>query len=190
MASRTFAAIALVLLPVACSSAPADDTAPSSTTEQAQDTPPAADAGALFCEEPSRFSVQGGVVLDESAAPALEWQRDAPPASLTQPEAVAFCDSLALDGAAWRLPTASELSSLVLHPLGLGASTSPTCTPSIDQVAFPATPPDDFWSSTSDPALGDATYTDFRDGRSHAGDPATPMSVRCVRTAGGSPSTP
>lgn len=181
MASRTFAAVGLVLTSAACSSAPADDIAPSSTAEQAYDAPPALDAGTLFCEEPGRFSVQGGFVLDEGGARPLQWQQDVPPASLTQPEAVAFCDSLVLDGAGWRLPTVAELSSLVLHPLGLGASTSPTCIPSIDQVAFPATPPDDFWTSTSDPALDDATYTDFRDGRSHAGDPTTPMSVRCVR---------
>jgi hypothetical protein len=188
MGSRTFAALALVMASAACSSAPADDIAPTSAEQQADDTPPTADAGALFCEEQGRFAVQGGVVLDDGGAAPLQWQRDIPPASLTQPEAVAFCDSLVLDGAGWRLPTVSELSSLVLHPLGLGASTSPTCIPSIDQVAFPATPPDDFWTSTSDSALGDATYTDFRDGRSHAGDPTTPMSVRCVRAPQGSPS--
>jgi hypothetical protein len=190
LVSRTFAACALVLTSAACSSAPTDDVAPGSTEQQADQAPPASDAGAPFCEEPGRFSVQGGVVLDESVEASLQWQREVPLASLTQPEAVAFCDSLVLDGAGWRLPTVAELSSLVIHPIGLGASTSPTCSPSIDQVAFPATPPDDFWTGASDPALGDAMYTDFRDGRSHAGDPTTPMSVRCVRASRGSASMP
>jgi hypothetical protein len=185
---RMFASLGF-LLTAACSSATRDDLAALSSTERAADDAPsrAPDSGAFFCEEVGRFLVRGGVVLDEGSAGPIEWQRDVAPASLSHAEAVAFCNASLLDGAGWRLPTASELSSLVLNPLGLGASLSPVCVPSIDQVAFPATPPDDFWASETNPALDDATYTDFRDGRTHAGAPETPMSVRCVRTLLDSP---
>ena len=54
------------------------------------------------------------------------------------------------------------------------------CSPAIDQSAFPATPPDWFWSSDVR-SLGDALYTGFADGRTHASEPETRMFVRCVK---------
>jgi hypothetical protein len=137
----------------------------------------------VYCEEPGRFAVHGGVVGDRANdAGSIEWQRAVPESSFTQTEAVAYCEALQLDGGAWRLPSVDELASLVLHPIGLGASHAPTCEPSIDQVAFPDTPSVDFWTSTTRPALDVAYYTGFDDGRSHPASPDTPMSVRCVRT--------
>jgi hypothetical protein len=143
---------------------------------------PGSDAG-TSCEVPGRFTVQGDIVLDDGDdAGVLAWQRVVPPASYTQPEAAAYCAALLLDGGGWRLPTVTELVSLVVRPVGLGGSRdAPTCVPSIDQVAFPSAPAGDYWTGMTQPDLDDATYTDFADGRSHAGDPATPMSVRCVR---------
>jgi hypothetical protein len=174
--------IAFPLGLVACAS-PAESDATGSTVAEIEQTE---DSG-IFCDEPGRFEVTGGVVLDDADdAGLVEWQRSVAPAMFTQPEAVAYCASLVLGGGGgWRLPTAQELHSLDLHPLGLGGSQAPVCIPSIDQVAFPGTPPYDFWSSTTRPALQDAMYTDFFDGRSHADLPSTPMYVRCVRTGGG-----
>ena len=138
----------------------------------------ASDAG-VYCEEAGRFAARGGVVLDLSTdAGGVEWQQDVAPASFTQEGAKACCGALDLDGSGWRLPTVYELESLVVHPIGLGGS-RPTCVPSIDQVAFPATPVASFWSSVTQPR--DSWYTNFRDGRSHPGDPSTLMSERCVR---------
>jgi hypothetical protein len=57
----------------------------------------------------------------------------------------------------WRLPNQKELESIV--ETGCHA-------PSINETAFPATPPDYFWSSTaSESAPDEAWYVDFNDGR-------------------------
>jgi hypothetical protein len=177
---QCLAAIAFPLVALACSSATA---APGELTSGSiSDAVSTQDAG-VFCEEPGRFVVRGDVVLDTASdGSLLDWQRDVSPSAYSQPEAVAYCDSLRLDGTGWHLPTVDELASLVLHPIGLGASTTGTCVPSIDQVAFPATPADDFWTSTSS-QVGQAMYTGFYDGRSHLASFDTPMSVRCVRAA-------
>jgi hypothetical protein len=167
----------------ACSSAPESVSSSSQgmIAVEATEHVAGSDAG-TYCEEPGRFVVRGGAVLDQANdAGRIEWQRFVSPDSYTQPEATAYCASLCLDGGGWRLPTVTELASLVLHPIGLGASHEPTCEPSIDQVAFPSTPPDDFWTSTTRPGLDEAMYTGFDDGRSHPAALDTPMSVRCVR---------
>jgi hypothetical protein len=169
---------------VAACSSPTESASSSSqgaVAVEATDDLAGSDAG-VYCEEPGRFVVREGVVLDRASdAGRVEWQRAVPPDAYTQPEAVAYCASLCLDGGGWRLPTVDELVSLVLHPIGLGGSRAPTCDPSIDQVAFPSTPADDFWTSTTRPGLGEATYTGFDDGRSHPALLDTPMSVRCIR---------
>jgi hypothetical protein len=169
----------------ACSSPTESPTEGASTTSSELDV--GAGGGVIYCEEPGRFVVRGGVVDDRGGdAGLVEWQRAVPRSSYTQPEAAAYCEALRLDGRGWRLPSVDELASLVLHPIGLGASRAPTCEPSIDQVAFPETPPVDFWTSTTRPGLDEAFYTGFDDGRSHPGSPDTPMAVRCVRAAGDS----
>lgn len=176
------AALAFASTIAACSSSPEGV---SSSAENVTATATDGLDGGVYCEQPGRFLVTGGVVLDQaSGADLLEWQRALAPSLLTQPEAVAYCASLSLEGSGWRLPTVTELASLVLHPIGLGASLAPTCEPSIDQVAFPSTPPDDQWTSTTRPELGDAMYTGFDDGRSHPAPVDTPKSVRCVRAEG------
>jgi hypothetical protein len=166
----------------ACSSSPEGvSSSAENVTAAAAEGP---EAG-VYCEQPGRFLVTGGVVLDQAnEAGRLEWQRAVAPSLQTQPEAVTYCESLRLEGSGWRLPTVTELASLVLHPIGLGASLAPTCEPSIDQVAFPSTPADDQWTSTTRPELGDAMYTGFDDGRSHPAPLNTPKSVRCVRAEG------
>jgi hypothetical protein len=170
--------VALSLCSVACSAGSADD---ERSLAESVDAPDAA-----YCEEPGRFTDASGIVVDHRASDAglVEWQKSVSAGTYPQPDAVAYCAALDLEGSGWRLPSVNELATLLLHPIGLGASPDPTCEPSIDQVAFPHTPATDFWTSTTHPSLGDAYYTGFDDGRSHPADPTTPMSVRCIRTRG------
>jgi hypothetical protein len=70
----------------------------------------------------------------------LVWQRGSSPARLTHAEAVAYCQQLeagACDD--WRLPSMIELVSIT----DLSVQS-----PAINQVAFPNTPPDLFWTAT------------------------------------------
>ena len=136
---------------------------------------------AAVCEEPGRYDVRADVVVDTANGGRL-WQRAADPALRSQPEAIAYCDSLVLGGeAGWRLPIVQELQTLRLKPSGLEGGPQ-YCMPSIDQTAFPSTPAAEFWSATVRDA-GDGLYTEFDDGRTHPSDLATPMYVRCVHDA-------
>jgi hypothetical protein len=149
-------------------------------SNQAEEADSPEDAGA-YCADPARFVAAGEVVLerDPGDAPAL-WQRRVSPSLFPLAGALAYCAALRLDRRRWRLPTVDELASLLIHPRGLGGSRAPTCEPSIDQAAFPATPSADFWTSTERPDRGEAFYTGFDDGRSHLATADTPMFVRCV----------
>ncbi len=171
--------VALSLSSAACTAGSAESA--TGTLAEATDAPDAA-----YCEEPGRFTEASGVVVDHQASDAgvVEWQESVSARTYSQPGAVTYCAGLDLDGTGWRLPTVNELATLVLHPIGLGASPNPTCEPSIDQAAFPDTPATDFWTSTTHASLDDAYYTGFDDGRSHPADPETLMSVRCIRTRG------
>ena len=71
----------------------------------------------------------------------LTWQRDiGAVAAMNQMEAVHYCAALGLTGKRWRLPTIVELWSIV----DIGHEY-----PMIDQVAFPDTPAENFWASSS-----------------------------------------
>ena len=133
------------------------------------------------CEEPGRYDVRADVVVDTANGGRL-WQRAVDPALRSQPEAIAYCESLVLGGErGWRLPIVQELQTLRLKPSGLEGGPQ-YCMPSIDQTAFPSTPAAEFWSATVR-AAGDGLFTEFDDGRTHPSDLATPMYVRCVHDA-------
>lgn len=94
--------------------------------------------------------------------------------------AMEYCAGLTLAGGGWRLPTIEELHSLVV----------PGQTPKepiIDRTAFPDTPPDYYWSSsTYIPTLSGSTYSyvwvcTFWHGTTTNGATHSLNYVRCVR---------
>lgn len=90
--------------------------------------------------------IQPGVVRD--SVTGLEWQKDVATAAVPWTDARRYCSSLALVGTRdWRLPTIWELLSIV----DLGAMN-----PAVQADAFPATPPENFWSDTV--CAGGATF--------------------------------
>jgi Protein of unknown function (DUF1566) len=140
------------------------------------------------CVDLGRYEVRGATVSDSANGRRL-WQRFVSPVIRTQPDAKEYCDNISEDGRqGWRLPSVSELSSIRYNP-GLVAAGPSTCSPSIDQTAFPDTPASRFWTSTIRP-LGDGYYTSFADGRSHGSPLDEPMFVRCVHDGEGAAAAP
>jgi len=64
-------------------------------------------------------------------------------------DALAYCNTLSLSGRSWRLPSINELKSIVDETRS---------NPTIDTVAFPATPPESYWSSTTHAASTGAAW--------------------------------
>jgi Protein of unknown function (DUF1566) len=90
------------------------------------------------CSSPSyKFDGDGTV---SSSCCGLVWQQDVGQKQ-NWDDAKAFCAGLQLPGAGWRLPTISELQSLVV----LGQI---PMNPTVDRTAFPNTPSIGFWSSS------------------------------------------
>lgn len=88
-------------------------------------------------------------------------------------EAQAYCGSLALDGAGFRLPTLAELLTLVDASAGEE--------PLIDLTAFPDTVATQYWSSTDYRHFGQTAGVSFANGSVAHDDPDGSMRVRCVR---------
>ena len=131
----------------------------------------------MRCVDLGRYEAKGAAVVDTAAGKV--WQRAVEPITRTQPEAAAYCRGLNVDGrTGWRLPSVAELDTIRFKP-SLIEGGADTCSPSIDQSAFPNTPASLFWTSSVRP-LGDAYYTNFADGRSHGSQLDEPMFVRCV----------
>jgi hypothetical protein len=128
------------------------------------------------------FTVANGVVLDNNTK--LEWQQVSDAMARSLAEAKAYCASLQLDGACWRLPERVELVSIANYAVNTGTSSA------IDQTAFPGTPAAGFWSATpvvNTPTLGwFVTYADGSNGQSPI---ASPLLVRCVRSTVDPPPT-
>jgi Protein of unknown function (DUF1566) len=111
------------------------------------------------------------LVTDELTG--LTWQRAVSSASMTFPDAVAACAALDLSGSGFRLPTLREFQTVVN-----GARTSP----SVDEQAFPDTPPTLFWTQT--PVAGFPEYAwavSFTDGSDMWLSKPSAARVRCVR---------
>jgi len=117
-----------------------------------------------------------GVVTD--LVTGLEWQQGVPDESFTFTEAASYCAGLELGGeGGFRVPTRIELVSL----LELSRAE-----PSIDVSAFPGTPGDWFWSSST--SAGDPTrayHAYFYFGYPDLEDRTSALRVRCVRSPGG-----
>jgi hypothetical protein len=88
---------------------------------------------------------------------------------------MAYCAGLPLDGAGWRLPTLTELKSIVEQVAGY--------TKTINQTAFPETTAGWFWTSSPDPDAGSVGmyYIDFNRGSPGIDNKFDCNFVRCVR---------
>jgi hypothetical protein len=124
------------------------------------------------------YTIANGEVRDNHTC--LIWQQDGSGTtpSLTRTQAIAYCQSLGLNGQTWRLPALNELASIVDDvPSG-------NVSPAVDHMAFPNTSPDQkYWSVTgyANPATSYWTLN-FMDGfTQHNNDATTLANVRCVR---------
>jgi len=123
------------------------------------------------------YVISNGQVKDNYTG--LTWQQDGSgltPAH-THAQARAYCASLALNGATWRLPALNELASIVDDvPSG-------DVSPAVDHTAFPNTSPDqEYWSESGYGSPTTDYWTlNFMDGFTHHRDPSTLGNVRCVR---------
>jgi hypothetical protein len=123
---------------------------------------------------PCQYYPNGGTVTD--AKTGLTWQQAAPSTLVTLAGAQSACAGLSLGGIdSWRLPTISELVTLVHE----GQQS-----PAIDPVSFPGSPTGFYWSSTvSNVAeLGKGTIWGVYFGEGNTGTTSTTSTgyVRCV----------
>jgi formylglycine-generating enzyme required for sulfatase activity len=118
-----------------------------------------------------RYTMTGGTVFDTKTK--LTWQQTAPAATYAWAPAKTYCQTLSLAGTGWRLPTRKELQTIVDYSQS---------NPSIDPTAFPATPVENFWSSS--PVAGSPTnawVVYFDSGATNNVDMTVAFDVRCVR---------
>jgi hypothetical protein len=140
----------------------------SASTPRPVTSPPASGCGPA-----NRFTVGATAVRDNTTC--LMWQRKAATGRYTFAAARKHCAGI---GGGWRLPTRTELASLV--------DTSVSA-PMVDRKAFPDTPPELFWASaagSASPAPPKSWTIDFATGKA-ADDTvrSTRHRVRCVRAA-------
>ena len=126
--------------------------------------------GALGCDTPRFTDLRDGTIRDNNGS-GLEWQQGS---SGLWNLSVAFtqCSTLALDGGGWRLPTITELLSIVDSTRG---------SPAIDLTVFPGTASDDYWSSTRS-GTRTRSIVDFNTGAESNADQDWDLAyLRCVR---------
>ncbi|MDI7270074.1 MAG: DUF1566 domain-containing protein, partial [Myxococcota bacterium] len=106
---------------------------------------------------------QSGDSCGTGSATGMSWQA-----------ALAYCDGLSWAGHDdWRLPSRNELQSIVDYG---------RVAPAVDPTAFPATPSNWFWSSSSYAgSASDAWAVYFASGGVDSGGKANTTYVRCVR---------
>jgi hypothetical protein len=116
-----------------------------------------------------------GTVTD--TVTGLAWEHDVSGSTYTAADARAYCQASTLGGHSdWRLPAVVELTSLLDYT---------RASPMIDPVAFPNTPADFYWASTSWGGSNSITWVvDFDAGESTSKDDGDTYHVRCVRATG------
>jgi hypothetical protein len=121
---------------------------------------------------PGRYVVSTNSVRDTKTG--LVWQRNVDAETQNSAGAGSYCVALVIDGEVdWRVPTLEELQSLVDYT---------RVSPAMDTNAFPAAPPDTFWSSTALAGSMDSSwYVDFKDGAMYGGPASDMRRIRCVR---------
>jgi hypothetical protein len=117
------------------------------------------------------YQLSGGTVDDPNTH--LTWQQGLDGQVRTWEQASMYCTALTLAGGGWRLPTMSELQSLIDERVK---------EPAIDRSAFLGTPSEGFWAST--PLAGMPPYrwfVSFDRGIAYNAVPDHLYNVRCVR---------
>jgi hypothetical protein len=117
------------------------------------------------------YQLSGGTVIDPNTH--LTWQQALDGQVRTWDQATAYCAALPFAGGGWRLPTMSELQSLIDERVK---------EPAIDATTFPETPSEGFWAGT--PLAGMAPYrwfVSFDRGIAYNALPEHLYNVRCVR---------
>lgn len=88
--------------------------------------------------------------------------------------ALSYCQTLPLAGYNWRLPSVSEMNSLIDRT---------TANPAIQGTYFPATATGNYWTSTTDPSTpASAWFYVFAQGRVQSAAKTFSYNVRCVAT--------
>jgi len=119
----------------------------------------------------AHYDVQTDAVRDLGTG--LTWARAVSDHALAFDAARAYCGRLGLAGKAWRVPSMPELLTLIDERALLP--------PLIDQSAFPNTPSEAFWSSSSfGGAAGMAWQVYFDHGHALYGLDSVELRVRCV----------
>ncbi len=119
---------------------------------------------------PGRYMITDGTVLDTQTK--LTWQQVLGVDQVTWADAATYCAALSLAGTGWRVPSISELQTIV----------NETTNPAVAASAFPMTPSEYFWSSSA--VSDDATRawdTFFANGSTYSFAVTMQKSVRCVR---------
>jgi hypothetical protein len=125
-----------------------------------------------FAEAPvGRYVVDQGTVNDTQTR--LTWERAPDLIPRVWSQAAPYCSALDLNGKGWRLPSVKELMTLVDES---------RWGPAIDPVAFPGTPSDYFWTSSTLASFPMFVWTVFfGKGTAAVFDMSIPRVVRCVR---------
>jgi hypothetical protein len=115
----------------------------------------------------------------------LVWQREVALKANNQAEAVSYCQNVyKQDGQQWRLPTMKELLTIVDETPHFEFEGIVNKAKMIDVNAFPRTPIDfDYWSSSTSavPATSDGWVVRFQNGENATLGQNLPGYVRCVR---------
>jgi Protein of unknown function (DUF1566) len=122
-------------------------------------------------EMPGRYEIANGTTRDVHTK--LTWQQAVSLSSYAWLDAGAYCASLNLNGGGWRLPSVAELQTIVDERRS---------SPAIDPTAFPATPVDFFWTSSSLAGFTSFVWAIHFDlGIASFSDASQLHRVRCVR---------
>lgn len=141
---------------------------------------PMPNPAATMLPHPTRYEVDEARGIVKDSVTGLSWQRDFSPTPLTWDDAKTYCSCASFgDEHDWRLPSRIELVSLEDF-----SRSSPT----IDSEAFPATPDENFWTSspvTIDPGLIYLVY--FQNGHTTYSQFDYEYRARCVRSSKAAP---
>jgi hypothetical protein len=121
----------------------------------------------------TRYTVSNETRIVRDNMTGLFWQQEPAPGALEWSEADAYCRGLRRDGRDWRLPRMKELLTLI-DPATAGVL--------IDNVIFPNTPGERFWTFTPHVVATENYWAvDFSNGGTHNELPTEMLRVRCVQ---------